>query len=104
MIFDPFKILEARAEIQKYFDSFLVQTTTSLRTFWFLLTFRLGKRGSLGFWENRILTENIFMSYPKEEISRGTVDWPYMLCTANNISNRLGKFSQYKMKIAFMAI
>ena len=44
------------------------------------------------------------MSYPKEEISRGTVDWPYMLCTANNISNRLGEFSQYKIKIAFMAI
>ena len=44
------------------------------------------------------------MPYPKEEISRGTVYWPYMLCTANNISNRLGEFSQYKMKIAFMAI
>ena len=37
-----------------------------------------------------LLTKNLFMSYPKEERSGGTVDSQYMLCTNNNIRNRLG--------------
>jgi hypothetical protein len=39
----PLEVIKPKAEIQKYFRSFLVQTKTWLKPFWFFLT--IGQMG-----------------------------------------------------------